>query len=212
MNSFSFLYPMSKKDDVVDLSPLPDRRKRYQSRWIGIFNEWENNFAIVPDFYEAVKYDDKISCEAFQRDCRSGNIVTATRIFYSPTSLEARVEHGVGSYEYHTRKNKVEIPIFSYVRIETVIATGKYAEAGLEFMRKLLETWEDPETIMGRLEQLSGMQRKNIVVGTPPLRSIHAYQRFEYSERGVHFFIKNNVFYIQCRGLPKLEGYAWQHV
>ncbi len=196
------------------------RKNRMPNQWIDYWNKVEDGrvMASAGDLYQAFKLLRKMheygtAKQQTQAECyldnlrkdflwsgTEGGLTCSTRLFYSQTSLDAKIVH-----HYRCRKPElttettIEVPVYRDIPIEKIVGEEK----GLAYLQALLDTQDDGETIIQTVEFVSGKNKSNIF-GWTANNTINdtKYTRASHPERAVWLSINADWFYLSCYSLP----------
>lgn len=201
-------------------SPSWLRKNRMPNQWIDYWNKIEDGrvMASAGDLYQAFKLLRKMheygtAKQQTQAECYLGNLrkdfiwsgtesglTCSTRLFYSQTSLDAKIVH-----HYRCRKPElttettIEVPVYRDIPIEKIVGEEK----GLAYLQALLDTQDDGETIIQTVEFVSGKNKSNIFGWTAnTITSETNFTRASHLERVVWLFISTDWFNLSCHNYP----------
>ncbi len=174
-------------DDVIislDFLPADNGSRKNQKEWIEYWNKIKNGklFASMPDFYQTFKVlkrysedstisEGKIIAEdivsGLREDCdwnsNANLLLSSTRIFLNTINDMSSIIHHYGAMENYCQRYDLKIPNMPRINFLSVMLEGQ----GLEYISKLFDTIDSPETIATTLEFISGKDRNNIEVMIP---------------------------------------------
>ncbi|MDP4012744.1 MAG: hypothetical protein Q8R00_04025 [Candidatus Nanoarchaeia archaeon] len=159
---------------VIDPIPADDGRYRTQDEWIEFFNEERKAMMSGHDVYRA---PDSV-LQSFREDFRTNyGLITNTSISYNPNDLKARIIQDFGSTIVTPKETSLVVPVYRDEQVEKV-AKGE----GLKYLQTLFDTEDDASKLIGRLEEISEKEAKDILIWTPDETG-----RGEQSKRAVDF-------------------------
>lgn len=135
-------------EQVINLQVADNGRYRNQIDWIDFFNKERKIMISVSDVYKA--------------DFNSHRLITSTRIIYNPNDLQARIVHNFGSTIVKPTEKSLIVPVYGDEQVENV-AKGE----GLAYLQWLFNTEDNASKLIGRLEQISKQEAKDIRIWTP---------------------------------------------
>ena len=167
----------------IKILSRPDNERRTQEEWINFFNKEKIPMISMPDIFQLFKNKDITAIESLRKDFDDVWLVTSTQIIYDRNNLSAKVIHNAGS---NTRKqieiNIKEIPDYTDKKLLNMLET----EAGLNYIRALINSKATKEEIIKFFTELSGKKENNITFYTPTQS-----QRNDYHVCSVDLFFGN---------------------
>jgi len=148
----------------MKILPRPDDEYRTQEEWVNFFNKDKKRMVSMPDLFQLVKEDNTETIESLRKDFKDSWLVTSTRIIYDKDNLSAKIIHNANStVTKPTEITLKEIPVCRPTYLKDLIDT----EAGLSYIRALINNKATKEQITDFFVKLSGKKEKNIRFWTP---------------------------------------------
>ena len=149
----------------LDTAAAENRAVKTQDDWITYWNTLTDGrvMASMGDFYRAGKEADSKLLRSLQRDFNKNFLITSTRIYYDPDSLEATIIDYVGSTVVIPLERRTTIPAYTVVRLGEVLSSA----TGLAYLQTLLRTSDTADEIKKTLQRLSGKTSEETRVYTP---------------------------------------------
>lgn len=132
--------------------------------------------------------------EDFDWQGRNNYLIGGTRLEYQPDSLDATIiQHYKARNPSLAKRTPLEISEYPGVPVVDVVKEQK----GVHYLQVLFDTEDNEETIMETLEFVSGKQRSEIKIWTPPLAEGKGYYtRKQHPNRAAGFSYGDDYFLV----------------
>ncbi|MEK6969597.1 MAG: hypothetical protein AABW48_04170 [Nanoarchaeota archaeon] len=197
---------------TLDEQAADDGKKKTPNEW---FDYWSNItdgrvMASMGDLYHSFKIIKKMHEQGTEQehakaksllfslrdDCdwtgKQNWLISSTRLFYSGTSLDARIiQHYRCPRPELVKETIVEVPVYRGTPLKTIVNE----QQGLAYLQALFDTEDDAKTILQTLEFVSGKRGDSLVSWTANTTTKDTqYTRASHPQRAAGFEIYGNQF------------------